>query len=83
MTKRKDTRSLRAPYFCRLISLLPLLRVPVPTSPFFWLLAASVLVQLFYAAYYFWPFARRAPEAPADVPGPDSEPVSIVVCARN
>ena len=49
---------------------------------------ACVLVQLFYAAYFFWPFARRAPEAPADAPGsspagPDAEPVSIVVCARN
>lgn len=42
-----------------------------------------MLVQLFYAAYFFWPFARRAPEARSDVPGPDTEPVSIVVCARN
>ena len=42
-----------------------------------------MVVQLFYAAYYFWPFARRPDEAPADAPGPDSEPVSIVVCARN
>ena len=40
-------------------------------------------VQFAYAAYFFWPFARRAPEAPADAPGPDTEPVSIVVCARN
>jgi cellulose synthase/poly-beta-1,6-N-acetylglucosamine synthase-like glycosyltransferase len=46
-------------------------------------LLASVLVQLFYAAYFFWPFARRPLEAPADAPGPDNEPVSIVVCARN
>ncbi|WP_157780858.1 glycosyltransferase [Hymenobacter sedentarius] len=44
---------------------------------------ACVGVQLFYAAYFFWPFARRAPEATAEVPGPDAEPVSIVVCARN
>ena len=42
-----------------------------------------MLVQLFYAAYFFWPFARRAPEAPAETPGPDAEPVSIIVCARN
>ena len=56
---------------------------PVPTSPFFWLLIACVLVQLFYAAYFFWPFARRAPEVPAGMLGPDNEPVSIVVCARN
>ena len=73
----------RAPYFCRLISrrcpLLPF----VPTSPFFWLLLACVLVQLVYAAYFFWPFAGRPAEAPADAPGPDTEPVSIVVCARN
>ncbi|WP_158010998.1 glycosyltransferase [Hymenobacter lapidarius] len=55
----------------------------VPTSPFFWLLLACVGVQLFYAAYFFWPFARRAPEAPADAPGPDAEPVSVIVCARN
>ncbi|SFQ61028.1 Glycosyltransferase, catalytic subunit of cellulose synthase and poly-beta-1,6-N-acetylglucosamine synthase [Hymenobacter arizonensis] len=42
-----------------------------------------MVVQLFYAAYFFWPFAGRAPEAPADAPGPDTEPVSIIVCARN
>ena len=60
-----------------------LLLPSVPTSPFFWLLLACVLVQLFYAAYFFWPFARRAPEAPADAPGPDAAPVSIIVCARN
>ena len=59
------------------------MQLPVPTSPFFWLLLACVGVQLFYAAYFFWPFARRAPEAPAEAPGPDAEPVSIIVCARN
>ena len=56
---------------------------PVPTSPFFWLLIACVLVQLFYVAYFFRPFARRAPEAAADAPGDDTAPVSVVVCARN
>lgn len=47
-----------------------------------------MLVQLAYAAYFFWPFARRPAEAlpgttPADSVGPDTESVSIVVCARN
>ncbi|MBD2766514.1 glycosyltransferase [Hymenobacter sp. BT664] len=56
---------------------------PVISSPFFWLLLACVLVQGFYAAYFFWSFARRAPEPLASAPGPDTEPVSIVVCARN
>ena len=59
------------------------MQLPVPTSPFFWLLLACVGVQLFYAAYFFWPFARRAPEVLAEAPGPDTEPVSIIVCARN
>lgn len=46
-----------------------------------WLLLATVLVQLFYAAYYFLPFANRLPE-----PEPDptqAQPVSIIVCAHN
>ena len=42
-----------------------------------------MLVQLAYAGYYFWPFARRPQEAPADQPGPDTDPVSIIVCARD
>ncbi len=54
--------------------------LPFHLSPALWLLLACVLVQLFYAAYYFLPFARRPSEA-AD--GPDTEPVSILVCARN
>lgn len=61
----------------------PLLPSYLPTSPFFWLLLACVLVQLGYAAYFFWPFARRPAEAASNEPGPDSEPVSIIVCARN
>ncbi|WP_188558822.1 glycosyltransferase [Hymenobacter glacieicola] len=54
--------------------------MPFPLSPALWLLLACVLVQLFYAAYYFLPFARR-PREPAA--GPDQEPVSVLVCARN
>ncbi|WP_155832826.1 glycosyltransferase [Hymenobacter swuensis] len=49
-------------------------------SPAMWLLLAVVLVQLYYAAYYFLPFAHRPPE-PAT--GPDDEPVSVLVCAHN
>lgn len=45
-----------------------------------WLLLASVLVQLLYAAYYFLPFARR-PAEPA--PAEPLEPVSVLVCAHN
>ena len=55
----------------------------LPKSPFFGLLLACLLVQFYYAAYYFWPFARRPAEVPADAPGPDDEPVSVLVCARN
>ncbi|MBD2715791.1 glycosyltransferase [Microvirga sp. STR05] len=50
-------------------------------SPAIWLLLACVLVQLYYAAYYFLPFARRPPE-----PEPDeaaAQPVSVLVCAHN
>ncbi|MCB2379665.1 glycosyltransferase [Hymenobacter sp. BT635] len=55
----------------------------VPFSPAIWLLLASVLVQLGYAAYYFLPFALR-PETPPPAAGPaDSEPVSVLVCAHN
>lgn len=42
-----------------------------------------LLIQLWYAGRYFWPFATRAPEAPADAPSPDEQPLSIIVCARN
>ena len=44
---------------------------------------ACVLVQFYYCFYYFGPFARRPAEAPANAPGPDDEPVSVIVCARN
>ncbi|AII51205.1 glycosyltransferase [Hymenobacter sp. APR13] len=50
-------------------------------SPAIWLLLATVLVQLYYAAYYFWPFATRPPEpAPTEA---GAEPVSVLVCAHN
>ena len=79
----KVARSFGAPYFYRLICAASPLSVFIPQSPIFGLLLASVLIQLFYALYFFGPFARRASEAPADAPGPDTEPVSILVCARN
>ena len=41
------------------------------------------MVQLWYAARYFWPFATRPAEAAASAPGPDQQPVSVLVCARN
>ena len=64
-------------------SAFPALPPDIPRNPLVWVLLAAVLVQLYYLAYYFWPFARRPAEAPAAAPGPDREPVSIVVCARN
>jgi glycosyltransferase involved in cell wall biosynthesis len=67
------------PFHSRRLALL----IYLPKSPVFWLLLACMLVQLFYAAYYFWPFASRPAEEAADEPGADTEPVSIVVCARN
>ena len=53
-------------------------------SPAVWLLLAAVLVQGYYAAYYFLPFARRPPEPAAGLAGSgDEEPVSVLVCAHN
>ena len=57
--------------------------MPFSISPGLSLLLLAVLVQLYFAGYYFWPFARRPAEAPAGAPGPDMAPVSVVVCARN
>ena len=79
----KVARPPRAPYFCRPLHAAFPLQILLPKSPFFWLLLACVLVQLCYAAYFFWPFARRAAEVPAEAPSSAAEPVSIVVCARN
>lgn len=59
--------------------------MPFHLSPVSWLLILTVLVQLGYAAYYFWPFALRRPAEPAE-PAPQHEqahPVSIILAARN
>ncbi len=48
-----------------------------------WLPLAALLVQLYYAVRYFWPFATRPAEAGFDAPGPAAAPLSILVCARN
>jgi len=47
------------------------------------LLLPLLLVQLWFWGRYFRPFTRRPLEAPADAPGPDSEPVSLILCAHN
>jgi glycosyltransferase involved in cell wall biosynthesis len=60
------------------VSLPTLLSLP-PTL----LLLPLLLVQLWFWGRYFRPFARRPLEAPADAPGPDGEPVSLIVCAHN
>lgn len=57
--------------------------LPFLFSPLLWLLAACVLVQLFYAGYYFLPFARRPQEPDADPEAADAQPVSVLVCAHN
>ena len=56
---------------------------PLSSLPPALLLLPLLLVQLWYWLRYFRPFTRRPPEAPAAAPGPDSEPVSILLCARN
>ncbi|MGI4738877.1 MAG: glycosyltransferase [Janthinobacterium lividum] len=47
------------------------------------ILLPLLLVQLWFGLRYFRPFARRPAEAAANEPGPDTEPVSIIVCAHN
>ena len=56
---------------------------PLSSFPPALLLLPLLLVQLWYWVRYFRPLARRPLEAPADAPGPDAEPVSIILCARN
>ena len=74
----KGTSATPNAYFCRLIHFLVLL---LSFCPAVWLLLVTVLVQLFYAAYYFLPFANRPPEPEPDAT--QTQPVSIIVCAHN
>jgi cellulose synthase/poly-beta-1,6-N-acetylglucosamine synthase-like glycosyltransferase len=56
---------------------------PLPHLPPALLLLPLLLVQGWFWGRYFRPFARRPAEAGASEPGPDNEPVSIIVCAHN
>jgi cellulose synthase/poly-beta-1,6-N-acetylglucosamine synthase-like glycosyltransferase len=56
---------------------------PLPHLPPALLLLPLLLVQLWFWLRYFRPFTRRPAEAEASEPGPDNEPVSIIVCAHN
>ncbi|MGI4875206.1 MAG: glycosyltransferase [Janthinobacterium lividum] len=65
---------------------MPASPVPLPTLttlPPTLLLVPLLLVQLWFWLRYFRPFVRRPQEAPATAPGPDEEPVSIILCAHN
>jgi cellulose synthase/poly-beta-1,6-N-acetylglucosamine synthase-like glycosyltransferase len=55
----------------------------LPSLPPSLLLLPLLLVQLWYWARYFRPFTRRPVEAAADEPGPDTEPISLILCAHN
>jgi cellulose synthase/poly-beta-1,6-N-acetylglucosamine synthase-like glycosyltransferase len=60
--------------------------VSLPLLPHFppaLLLLPLLLVQGWFWARYFRPFAQRPLEAAAAEPGPDAEPVSIILCAHN
>ncbi|MGI4832932.1 MAG: glycosyltransferase [Janthinobacterium lividum] len=56
---------------------------PLSSLPPTLLLLPLLLVQLWYWLRYFRPFGRRPPEAGPTGPGPDAEPVSIILCAHN
>ncbi|GAA4372748.1 glycosyltransferase [Hymenobacter koreensis] len=48
------------------------------------MLLATVVVQLAYMAYYFWPFAaKRSPDAEPAPTHEQQHPVSVIVAARN
>jgi cellulose synthase/poly-beta-1,6-N-acetylglucosamine synthase-like glycosyltransferase len=55
----------------------------LPSLPPSLLLLPLLLVQLWYWARYFRPFTRRPVETAADEPGPDTEPISLILCAHN
>ncbi|SMB89121.1 glycosyl transferase family 2 [Hymenobacter roseosalivarius DSM 11622] len=55
--------------------------MPFNYSPAIWLLLGCVLVQLYYAGYYFLSFTRRP--VPDLLPKGAAEPVSVLVCAHN
>jgi cellulose synthase/poly-beta-1,6-N-acetylglucosamine synthase-like glycosyltransferase len=60
--------------------------VSLPLLPHFppaLLLLPLLLVQGWFWGRYFRPFTRRPAEAEASEPGPDTEPVSIILCAHN
>jgi cellulose synthase/poly-beta-1,6-N-acetylglucosamine synthase-like glycosyltransferase len=60
--------------------------VSLPLLPHFppaLLLLPLLLVQGWFWARYFRPFTQRPLEAAATEPGPDTEPVSIILCAHN
>ncbi|MGI4762908.1 MAG: glycosyltransferase [Janthinobacterium lividum] len=56
---------------------------PLPPLPPALLLLPLLLVQGWFWGRYFGPFTRRPVEAGASEPGPDTEPVSLIVCAHN
>jgi len=56
---------------------------PLTSLPPSLVLLPLLLVQVWYWARYFRPFTRRPAEAQGDEPGPDEEPVSILLCAHD
>ena len=56
---------------------------PLSALPPTLLLLPLLLVQLWFWGRYFRPFTRRPLEEVATAPGPDDEPVSLVLCAHN